>query len=142
MSWILSIEPPVDPPECGHTRGCDRYCDDHRHPDVVQEDLDDAIQAARRAFPPGLVPSNDEVDSDVSTLRWAAKTRRDDSAYGIAQGWRDAWSCYETTAPVPSVDAFDAYIAACDAALDLFNEYHRSDELRDQVSRCGCDCHY
>ena len=142
MTWILSIEPPLDPPECDHTRRCDRYCDDHRHPDVVQGDLDDAIQAARRAFPPGLVPSNDEVDSDVSTLRWAAKTRRDDSSYGIAQGWRDAWSCYDTTAPVPSVDAFDEYIAACDAALELSNEHQRSEELHDQASRCGCDCHY
>lgn len=127
-------------PGCYHTRNCDRWCDEHRDPDAVQGDIDDAINACIPLFPAGYIPTRDDVREDISTLRWAAKTRRDDSAYGVAAGWRDSWSCY-TTAPVPSVDAFDAYLRACDLALDLCAEQERSEELRENASRCGCDCH-
>lgn len=141
MSWTLPFEPPLDPPDDYCTRRCERRCEEHRDPDDVQEDLNAAITAAIALFPSGYVPLSSEVRDDMDTARWCRKSRRDDSQYGIAAGWRESWSCYETTAPMPNVDAFDAYVNACDAAVDLLIEFEEAERLHEIAGDCDCSCH-
>jgi len=141
MSWILPFEPDLNPPDHWCTRRCERHCEEHRDPDDVQQDLDAAVAAAIAVFPAGYVPLASEVLDDIETCKWARKSRRDDSCYGIAQGWRDSWSCYETTAPMPNVDAFDAYVAACEEAIDLLVEFEEAERLHEIAGDCGCACH-
>jgi len=141
MSWTLPFEPDLNPPDYWCTRHCERHCEEYRHPDLVEEELETAIAAAIAVFPPGYVPLSSEVREDVEACKWAKKSRRDDSQYGIAAGWREAWSCYKTSVEAPAVEAFDAYVAACDAAVDLFLEFQESERLHEIACDCGCACH-
>lgn len=140
MSWILPFEPPLDPPDNYCTRRCERRCEEYRHPDLVEEELETAIAAAIAVFPQGYVPLPSEVREDVETSDWVRRRARPDS-HGIAAGWRDSWSCYKTSVDAPSVDAFDAYVAACDNAVDTLRELVESERLHEIACDCDCACH-
>jgi hypothetical protein len=140
MSWILPFEPALDPPDYWCTSRCERRCEEHRNPDDVREDLDAAIAAAIAVFPSGYVPLKSEVREDIDTADWVRRRARPDS-HGIAAGWRDSWSCYKTAAAVPDSGAFDAYVAACDNAVDTLRELVESERLHQIECDCDCSCH-